>query len=237
MQKQEFNNGRIAIYQGDCFELLEQTENKTLDLCLIDPPYVYNDYSKGNKGFDEKKENIEFVKSISAGFESDKFFELIKEKLKFMNFMCFSSTRQVPEIMNLGLTFKKYQTNLLTWKKGGRPFGNTYLHDLEFVTHIRETGASFGGSYQSRVLDYISKRENGHPTEKPLALIKKLVTFGSNENDLIFDGFLGSGTTAIACHDLQRRLIACEIETKYFDLACKRLEEHQKQSDFFINQF
>jgi DNA modification methylase len=71
-----------------------------------------------------------------------------------------------------------------------------------------------------------------HPTQKPLELIKKLVKVHSNPNDLVLDCFLGSGTTAIACKQLNRRFIGIEISKEYCDIANKRLEQSNLVNEF-----
>lgn len=67
-----------------------------------------------------------------------------------------------------------------------------------------------------------------HPTQKPAALIELLCKLCSNENDIVFDPFLGSGTTAISCLNLNRQYIGCEIDKEYFDIATKRIETVKK---------
>lgn len=67
-----------------------------------------------------------------------------------------------------------------------------------------------------------------HPTVKPINLIKILIELTSNENDLIFDPFLGSGTTAIACKKLKRNFIGCEIDKEYYEICCKRIFEEKQ---------
>ena len=94
--------------------------------------------------------------------------------------------------------------------------------------HIREKGAVFQGD--AKLKCKITKIPNqaskyGHPTEKPLELIKKYVLIGSSEGDLIFDPFMGSGTSAVACKELNRNFIGCEIESKYCEIAEKRLRQ------------
>lgn len=64
-----------------------------------------------------------------------------------------------------------------------------------------------------------------HPTQKPVALFEYLIKTYSNENDLIFDGFSGSGTTAVACYNTNRNFICCELEKEYFDKSVIRLKE------------
>jgi site-specific DNA-methyltransferase (adenine-specific) len=84
------------------------------------------------------------------------------------------------------------------------------------------------------VLDFkICVNERIHPTQKPLNLISYLMQRSSNENDLVLDCFSGSGTTAIACHRLNRRFICIEKDKEYWAASCKRLEDERKQLSLF----
>lgn len=67
-----------------------------------------------------------------------------------------------------------------------------------------------------------------HPTQKPLELIRILTELCSNQNDVIFDPFLGSGTTAIAAINTNRNYLGCEIDKEYFEIATKRIENAKK---------
>ena len=136
-------------------------------------------------------------------------------------------------ILSYWQAYKKYQVNVLVWKKGGRPFGNTYLHDLEFIIHIRETGAIFNGQYKSRLFSFLSKREWGHPTEKPVYLLSELVKYGSNENSTVLDLYMGSGSLAEACIYNNRKFIGIEIEDKFFNKAVKRIKNIYLQHQLF----
>ena len=71
--------------------------------------------------------------------------------------------------------------------------------------------------------------ETNHPTEKPLSLLRHLIEIHSNENDLILDPFIGSGTTAIACLETNRNFIGMELEPKYCDIANNRISEFKQQ--------
>ena len=80
------------------------------------------------------------------------------------------------------------------------------------------------------------KSEKGkriHPTQKPLNLFQKILQDFSKENDLILDCFSGSGTTAVACHNLNRRFICIEKDPDYWAKSVKRLEEVQQQISIF----
>ena len=71
-----------------------------------------------------------------------------------------------------------------------------------------------------------------HPTQKPIGLMKWCLGFVDGHT--ILDPFMGSGTTGVACAKLGRRFIGIEIATKYFDIACKRIEQTYRQPDLFI---
>lgn len=75
--------------------------------------------------------------------------------------------------------------------------------------------------------------ETEHPTEKPLFIINKFVNTHSNEGDLILDCFMGSFTTAVSCHKLQRRFIGFEKDEKFFKMGSERLRKAQSQLSFF----
>ena len=68
-----------------------------------------------------------------------------------------------------------------------------------------------------------------HPTIKPLEIIKNLIINSSQENDVILDPFLGSGTTAVACVQTKRHYIGFELNENYFNIACKRLDEAESE--------
>lgn len=75
-----------------------------------------------------------------------------------------------------------------------------------------------------------------HPTQKPLSLMFELVERVSAVKQTVLDPFMGSGTTGVACIKLGRKFIGIEIEPKYFDIACRRIEEATRQGDLFIEQ-
>jgi site-specific DNA-methyltransferase (adenine-specific) len=76
---------------------------------------------------------------------------------------------------------------------------------------------------------YTKDTFTGHKSQKPIALIEELIKRYSKEGDTIFDPFMGSGTTAIACINLNRHYIGCELEKKYYDIAIKRIEEAKQR--------
>lgn len=76
-------------------------------------------------------------------------------------------------------------------------------------------------------------KENDHPTQKPLGLMRYLVKTYSNENEIVFDGYMGSGTTAVACAIENRTFIGSETSIEYFEIASKRIEDETAQLKIF----
>lgn len=77
------------------------------------------------------------------------------------------------------------------------------------------------------------ERHGGHPTEKPASLMRELVALFSNAGQRVLDPFMGSGTTGVACVSLGRSFIGIERDLKYFDIACRRIEEAYRQPRLF----
>ncbi len=79
----------------------------------------------------------------------------------------------------------------------------------------------------------VGVHRHGHPTEKPMSLMRWCLGFLPNAQTIL-DPFMGSGTTGVACAKLGRKFIGIEIEPKYFDIACKRIEDAYRQADLFV---
>ena len=79
-----------------------------------------------------------------------------------------------------------------------------------------------------------NKEKAGHPTQKPLAVMNHLVDSLAATGSAVLDMFMGSGTTGVAAVQMGRKFIGIEREPKYFDIACKRIEDAQRQGDFFV---
>jgi len=80
----------------------------------------------------------------------------------------------------------------------------------------------------------MSDRHGGHPTEKPWRLFVELLMDFTTSKELVLDPFMGSGTTGVACAKLGRKFIGIELEPKYFDISCERIQKAYDQPDMFI---
>ena len=112
-----------------------------------------------------------------------------------------------------------------------------HLGDKEYCLYFRKGGYCKPNSYEDAKTIYLStlnvkdKQMYGHPTIKPLPLIRKLIRNSSKENDIVLDCFIGSGTTAVASLLENRKFIGYEINKKYYDIALKRISEVNKEDD------
>ena len=117
---------------------------------------------------------------------------------------------------------------------------NVCVGDMEPYEAIYEVaGKTFHGVFRNAVINCemnatINRDEyHPHPTQKPIKLMVRLV---NRTKGTVLDPFMGSGTTGVACARLGRRFVGIEIEPRYFDIACRRIEEAQRQGDLFIKQ-
>ena len=211
------------IYNTDCLEFMHSMPDSCVDLVVTDPPYEIHTKG-GGLGRRPVYENGALGK-ISQGFDAEATLEQIARICKKINIFIFCSTKQKPRIMNWGYERGCNIAELAWYKPNAAPFtNNTFKSDLENIIYIREKGVKIKGI--SRLFTHnCGKSKYGHPTEKPLEIIEKLILTASNEGDLIFDPFMGSGTTAAACKELNRNFIGCEIEAEYCEIAEKRVRK------------
>lgn len=219
------------IHLGDSLDLLKKVPDNSVDLIVTDPPYVLDTTPNGKtsvkiqtkKLINSTDENIDF---ISNGFDVEKHFKEWNRVCKKFNAFIFCSNSQLSEIMKSGESRGFIVTCLVWHKSNSAPFANgVWRSDIEFCVHIRQRGATFKGNAKQKKKVTTMPMEiskYGHPTEKPLELIKKYIEIGSNENDVVLDPFVGSGTTVNACIQLNRQYIAYEINEKYYSIACER---------------
>lgn len=109
--------------------------------------------------------------------------------------------------------------------------GNKYLTDTEYILFFREKGVKIYGEFKTKFTYYVTplnqkdKKVYGHPTIKPINIVKNLIVNSSLENGLVFDPFMGSGTTAVAAIECGRNYIGYELNNDYYEICNKRIEE------------
>lgn len=116
--------------------------------------------------------------------------------------------------------------NLLVWVKNNLTPNKFYMKRTEFILMLRKGRERYINDMgMSNVFTYSNIIGNKfHPTEKPVELMKDLIRQSTNENDIVLDPFMGSGSTCIAAKELNRQYVGFEINQKYYDIAKKRLD-------------
>lgn len=201
------------------------------DCIVTDPPYNV-DYSEKNK----------FLNSIAPGnrnqtpIKNDKIENFGKFIADFLGIISYADYNTIylftsgKEIHNIILAFKEaelYYCQDLKWIKNNHVLGRLdYNPQSENIIYGWKGKHKFYGGFTTDVLKFdkpISSKE--HPTMKPIALLAKLIRDGSQEHMICYDGFGGSGSTLIACEQLNRKCYMMEIDPKYCDVIIERWEK------------
>ena len=213
----------IKITNEDNMQLMARHEDNHFDLAIIDPPYGINinKQSQGKGGGVAKK--IEYTKKDwdSAIPTTEYFSELMRVSKN--------------QIVWGGNYFVENLTNSSCWVVWDKVNGTTDFADCElawtsFKTSVRKIEWKWAGMLQQ---DMKNKEKRIHPTQKPVKLYEWLLMNYAKEGDKILDTHLGSGSIAIACHNLKFDLTACELDKDYYEAALKRLKIHQQQLTMF----
>jgi len=229
------NQDNPKLMQGDCLERMKEIESGSIDMVLTDPPYEISNSGGGmtnrnKRGFLRKIDEMGMCKS---NFDVTGFLDVCLEKFTHKNKFCgvfFCSIKQLSNYLvwakNKGLQF-----GVGVWYKSNpAPLCNfKYLNDVEYWVYIKGNKSKILGNYHSKSMVYSSqvnkkdKKLYGHPTIKPINIIKKFLVNHSIENQTILDPFMGSGTTGVAAKNLNRKFIGIELDETYFNIAKDRI--------------
>lgn len=229
------------IILGDCLNELKSFDDNSVDLIIADPPYnIGKDY--GNES-DKQDFNdyIEFSKKwlsecyrilkkdgtiyVFIGFRYISYLYQIMEKdlgMNFINWICWHYTQGIGKTKG----FSPRHDDILMFSKSKKYKFN--LDDIRIpqkfyrsVNNMR--GANPGDVWEISHIHYCQKGRQSHPTQKPEAIIERMVLASSNEGDLVVDPFSGSGTTLRVCQQLKRDAIGIELNEAYVEQTKKRL--------------
>lgn len=199
------------IINADCMDILKQLPDKCIDLVLTDPPYNIQRFNKKDGGKSKK------IKSFG---DREKNWNDLPPSKEIFDEIFRVSKNQIIFGMN---NFELPQTeHFIVWDK------------LQKIPSFAECELAWSScSTPAKIIRCRFEMNKLHPTQKPLKLFECILQDYTNEGDLILDCFSGSGTTAVACHNLKRRFICIEKDFDYWKASVKRLEEHQRQYTLF----
>ena len=248
--KYKLNN----IYNVDSYKAIKEIPDKSIDCIYTDVPYLYIGGGGGSSELSQSinKNSSELTKAnIVAGFEYSILDDFVRV-MKKVNIIIWFSKLQMQHILNyfLNLKDKEIYFEPLVWKKTNPipATNNVWLRDLEYAFHFREKGVKLNDGYEIKNKGYVSplnKKDKDlydHPTIKPLEFVKNHILHITQENDIVLDPFLGSGTTAVACLETNRQFIGFEINESYYNIAQDRIKgitqiERREKENGIINIF
>lgn len=206
------------MINADFRDVLKELPDKSVDLLLTDPPYA----------IDIVRQIVKKDPYQKHGYKSWELKEWDKERPTKKDFeeMIRVSKNQIIWGGNYFADLLPASQGWLVWNKGQRDFS---LADGELAWTSYDKAL--------RIFDYSRAQalRDGkiHPTQKPVALFEWILNLRTKENDLILDCYSGSGTTAVACHNLRRNFICIEKDSDYYKSSVQRLETIQAQMRIF----
>ncbi|MFA6904444.1 MAG: DNA methyltransferase [Gallionellaceae bacterium] len=239
--------GNATLYLGDCMEVLQMLP--MVDACITDPPYEAEAHTKGRRLLGKQEGGARTVEYGALDFDR------MTDELRGQ------STMAAAALCNgWMLTFCQAEAVSL-WRDAHELAGAKYKRAMVWIKPDgapQFTGDRPGMGYESIVASWCgsgrskwngggrhgvfthaqrdNKNQKEHMTQKPIALMEELVSLFTNFGQTILDPFMGSGTTGVSAVQMGRKFIGIEREPKYFDIACKRIEDAQRIQDMFIEQ-
>lgn len=227
-----------TIVNKDILEVLPTIPDGTFDCVVSDPPYKLEAH---NRGLFHQRKKLSIFKEMMDWTNLDNDWyneEILKEYVricKFPNMFLFGCKRDVYNMLNFAIKNGLEYWILPVCKKAPIPFTeNTWLSN-EYGIHIVDRKLTYTKDYNLKIPYFIvgGQKTTGHPNEKDLPMVKRIIANITQEGDFVFDGFMGSGTTAVACQQLGRHYFGCEIDTNYYENSLRRLEDDQRQGELF----
>ena len=244
----------LKLLHGDCLELMKDIPDKSIDAIITDPPYGTTACKWDSViPFDLMWKQLNRIIKPNGAivlFGSEPFssalrmsniknykYDWIWQKNRGSNF---ATVKYMPmkehEIISV---FNKHNYYPIMQKRAGGGADR-----VKYKINPSTKAEIYGGLVSKkssicselRVPSSIQKfnTEVGkHPTQKPVALIEYLIKTYTNENETVLDFTMGSGTTGVACKNLNRKFIGIEMDDKYFEIAKKRIEEHLVIKELF----
>lgn len=247
----------FILYHDDCLKRLKKIDKKSIDMIFADPPYfLSNGGVSCHSGKQVSVNKGQWDEGLSPNDKlsfNRKWIRACREVLKDDGTIWISGTYHNIYSIGVALELEGFSIiNNITWQKPN-PAPNlacrSFTHSTETIIWARKqlTPKKKGKHYFNYelmkemndnkqmkdvwLLSLPSKKEkiNGkHPTQKPLSVLERIILASTKENDVVLDPFNGSGTTGIACLNLNRKYIGIEKEEEYLELTKRRIEDNCK---------
>ena len=229
-----FNN--IKLFNDDCLNQIKTIESNSIDLILTDPPYNIAQYSTGNINLPNRAEinnNIADwdLLEINPSDFLQEFKRILKPDGNIFIFTSYNLLGKWHEVFD-----KEFDTfQFFIWHKTNpvpKIYKNSFLNSCELIICLWNKGHKWNFTKQNEMHNFFESpicmrperlKEPKHPAQKPVKLLQHIIKIASNENDTVYDPFMGVGSTAIASIRLNRKFIGCEIDNIYFKATIDRI--------------
>ncbi|MBK8752885.1 MAG: site-specific DNA-methyltransferase [Candidatus Competibacteraceae bacterium] len=250
----------IRLYQGDALAMLRQSRSENFDLIFADPPYFLSNGGitcqngqmvSVNKGRWDEAPSLEDIHSFNTDWLRE-CYRLLKSNgtiwvsgtahniysvgfamqtlgYKILNDIAWFKINPPP---NLACRYFTHATETILWARKGEKAKHHFNYD-EMKRDNR--GKQMQSLWSITPPAPREKRFGKHPTQKPEALLDRIIRASSNAEDLVLDPFCGSGTTGVLSARLRRRFVGFDIDENYLDLAVKRIEDELSESQSTLN--
>lgn len=214
------------LYEGDCFDYLPLIEDKSIDMILTDPPYMINYHTsrRCDKTHDfcspiENDNNPELINNVC--------YELNRVLKDDSALYMFCSPDTVDLFKQEVKNYFKIK-NIIIWDKGNTTAGDlesAYGKQYEMIIYANKGRRLINGKRLNDIWHFPRVVGNNqlHQNQKPVELLELMINKSSNKNDIILDCFAGSGTTGVACENLNRNSILMEQEPEYCQIIRDRM--------------
>lgn len=228
------------VLNMDCIEGMKKIENCSIYLIVTDPPYLI-EYKTNHRKDKEHK----FNKTIKNDNNPKLIQKYIKECHRIMKdntamymFCSFDKVDFFKQELEKQFNIK----NMIIWAKNNHTAGDLeaqFGKSYEIIFLVNKGRRKIEGERLTDVWNFrrVAGNELVHQNQKPKNLIKRCIEKHSKANDIVFDGFMGSGTTAVASIATNRKFIGFELDKEYFDICQERIEQeyiNQNQLNFFL---
>ncbi len=216
----------INIYNQDCMEAMMEMSDNQFDLAIVDPPYGigFGEFNRTNK--DSTGKRYKANKYKQGDWDTD-----IPKDMYFKELIRVSKNQIIWGGNYFPYIWKNGCKGFIFWYKGN-PVPNFSDGELAW-TSFNKVAKQFDYRYYGGLEGKTSASNKIHPTQKPISLYEWLLMNYAKEGDTILDTHLGSGSIAIACHNLGYDLTGYEIDKDYYEAAKKRIEQHKQQIRMF----
>ena len=225
----------MDLRKGDCLEIMKGIPDRSIDAIITDPPY---NIARKNNFKTMGRAGIDFGE-WDKGFDLFSYIDQIPRILsKNGSVVIFNDWKNIGNIARYceskGLIIK----DMLRWEKANpmpRNRDRRYITDYECAIWCTNKNAKWtfnriDEKYQRPLFKgALTKKseKTSHPTQKPLWLMEDIIKIHTNQNDVVLDMFMGSGTTGVAAKNTNRKFIGIEQDDKYFNIASERINNGQ----------